>query len=368
MNTTLFLIGEAVIENAPLRRYIDRHLARYGIHPRETLLRRDAERLFEESPHAGDQAQQIWIFCDPALAALVAREIATYCGDNLVMRRGRLVPSMSVDHEADDYSLVRGHTCLHIIPARSGSDLPGLQPHPSETASALLHLFDTDEQAVKEALKQLRPAYRVSAVLSEPVPGWLQCRLETDRLGDLDGALQQLQERFPYSAAAENIALWIIERLEAEGRHITFAESCTGGLLSYYLTKESGASNIFDGALVTYSNRLKSAWIAVENAVLEAHGAVSRETVEAMSAGALDVARADYAVAVSGIAGPTGGTAEKPVGTVYVAVRSAERLQTAHLQLHGDRNYIQEQTVLHAVKMLLMLDKKRFFKISPEIS
>jgi len=363
MKYSLFLIGDTLIENAPMRRYVARHFARADIVPERVLLFREAQRLFPAQPEESEGEQTFFILCEAALSALVAREIATLTEDTLVMREGQLVPSRALSLAPDYYLLGEGHLQLHVMQVENGSELPAPQQRHAPAESAVLHLFESDRAALLGALRQVSGSYRVGYALTAPIPGWLQCRLEAERFGDVDGAVQQLVTLFPTAVAADNMALWLIETLQEAGKTVTFAESCTGGLLSYYLTRESGASGVFEGALITYSNRLKSAWIAVEPATLEAHGAVSREVVEAMSDGALAVSGADYAVAVSGVAGPTGGTPQKPVGTIHVAVRSKDALATAHLQLKGDRNYIQEQTVLHAVKMLLLLDKKTFFKI-----
>ncbi|MHC3995510.1 CinA family protein [Thiomicrolovo sp. ZZH C-3] len=364
MKYSLFLIGDGLIENQPMCRYIDRHFARSGITPERRFLFREAERFFPERSCASEKAETFFILCEPALAPLVARELATLTDDALVMRDEGLVPSRSRSITPAYYRLSDGSLDLHVMQVENGGELPAPELMTTPSEGALVHLFECDEAALMPVLKQFAESYRVTYALTAPIPGWLQCRLEAERFGDVDGAVQHLMTRFPSAVAADNIALWLIEALDSAGKTVTFAESCTGGLLSYYLTKESGASGVFEGGLITYSNRLKSEWIAVENATLEAHGAVSREVVEAMSAGALEVSGADYAIAVSGVAGPTGGTPQKPVGTVQVAVRSKEALDTARLHLSGDRNYIQEQTVLHAVKMLMLLDKKTFFKIS----
>jgi len=160
---------------------------------------------------------------------------------------------------------------------------------------------------------------------------------------------------------ASNMARFIIERLSHAGKKISLAESCTGGLIASFITKESGSSTIFDGSLVTYSNRLKSNWLAVDNVTLEQFGAVSEEVVLEMSEGVLNVSDADYSIAVSGVAGPDGGSEEKPVGTVYICVRTKEKTKVEHLRLYGDRNYIQEQSALYAIKMLISIDKELFF-------
>lgn len=106
---------------------------------------------------------------------------------------------------------------------------------------------------------------------------------------------------------------------------IVVAESCTGGLVAGALTENAGASGVFDRGFVTYSNESKVDMLGVPAALIAAHGAVSEEVAEAMALGALDRSRAQLALAVTGIAGPEGGTVEKPVGLVHFALAQAER-------------------------------------------
>jgi nicotinamide-nucleotide amidase len=132
-------------------------------------------------------------------------------------------------------------------------------------------------------------------------------------------------------------------------------------LLSYFFTKHNGASVVLDGALVTYSNGLKENWLAVDEKILQEFGAVSAEVVAEMSEGALSVSGAEYALAVSGIAGDGGGTKDKPVGTVFVGVRTAQMHQEEHCFFEGDRNYVQQQSAFYALKMLVLSDLETFF-------
>src|ERR1700739_4440662 len=112
----------------------------------------------------------------------------------------------------------------------------------------------------------------------------------------------------------------------ARGLKIAAAESCTGGLVASALTEIAGSSGVFDRGFVTYSNAAKAEMLGVDPRLIEAHGAVSPETAEAMAKGALAHARADIVVAVTGIAGPGGGSAQKPVGLVYFGTASASGL------------------------------------------
>jgi len=116
----------------------------------------------------------------------------------------------------------------------------------------------------------------------------------------------------------------ILDLLRGRGQTVSTAESCTGGAIASTITDVAGSSGIFERGYVTYSNEAKTEILGVPVAILEAHGAVSNETVEAMAVGCLAVSRADHAIAVSGIAGPGGGSEAKPVGTVHIAIASKE--------------------------------------------
>lgn len=113
-----------------------------------------------------------------------------------------------------------------------------------------------------------------------------------------------------------HLAATVVEALKLNGLRLTTAESCTGGMVAEAITSVSGASDVFDAGFVTYANSAKSELIGVSKEILEQFGAVSEPVAAAMSEGALKAAHADVAISITGIAGPTGGTAEKPVGMV----------------------------------------------------
>ena len=144
----------------------------------------------------------------------------------------------------------------------------------------------------------------------------------------------------------------IIKKLKTKNQTITFAESCTGGRIAAQFTAISGASSVLMGSAVTYANEIKSAWLGVQEQTLINHGAVSQECVEEMLTGILKMASADHAIAVSGIAGPTGGTAEKPVGTVYIGIKHSGRSIIQHHLFEGDREAIQKEATETAIALL----------------
>jgi nicotinamide-nucleotide amidase len=135
---------------------------------------------------------------------------------------------------------------------------------------------------------------------------------------------------------------------------LALAESCTGGLLAAALTEIPGSSDVLDRGFVTYSDAAKQAMLGVLPSVLESSGAVSRATAEAMAAGALERSGADLSAAVTGIAGPAGGSAEKPVGLVHFAAARASGRRLHRERRYGDlgRAEIRRRSVLEALAML----------------
>ncbi len=145
----------------------------------------------------------------------------------------------------------------------------------------------------------------------------------------------------------------ILDLYRSKNMMIATAESCTGGLIAACLTEIAGSSAVVDRGFVTYSNEAKNEAIGVDMALIETHGAVSGEVVGAMASGALAHSRADAAVAVTGIAGPGGGTAEKPVGLVFIG--GARLGQPPLIERHvfeGDRSLIRQKTVFAALEVL----------------
>lgn len=138
--------------------------------------------------------------------------------------------------------------------------------------------------------------------------------------------------------------------LKQHGMMLVTAESCTGGGVAQAVTMISGSSDWFDRGFVTYSNGAKEEMLGVSPDTLEAHGAVSEQTVREMADGALQYSRAQVAVSVSGVAGPTGGSPEKPVGMVWFAWATNDTVRTACHQLSGDRDAVRAKSVQIALQ------------------
>ncbi len=159
---------------------------------------------------------------------------------------------------------------------------------------------------------------------------------------------------------AEELASRLGQALEAKGLTVTAAESCTGGLVAGAITSVAGSSAWFDEAFVTYANQAKMNRVGVSADSLALYGAVSQAVVEQMAQGARQAARADLAVAISGIAGPGGGSADKPVGTVWFAWADHQEVVSQRLQFSGDRQSVRRQATEKALLGLLsLLDRNR---------
>ncbi len=156
-----------------------------------------------------------------------------------------------------------------------------------------------------------------------------------------------------FSPQVMELAEQVVVRNRAAGRCIATAESCTGGLVAGAITEIAGSSDIFDRGFITYSNEAKVKALGVGLDIIETFGAVSEATAWAMARGALERSNADVAVAITGIAGPGGGSEDKPVGTVCFCVRHRDgRSATRTTRLPGDRNDVRERSTTVAMHLL----------------
>lgn len=163
----------------------------------------------------------------------------------------------------------------------------------------------------------------------------------------------------------EEIGLWIygydhqrlidvfMETILKKGASLALAESCTGGYVSNFITQEPGVSRFYIGSVISYDNRIKENVLNVNKSTLEKYGAVSEACVREMLTGVLDLYRADVGASISGIAGPTGGTTEKPIGTIWIAYGSRDDIKTEKLQLGKDRKLNIEYTSEAVLNMLI---------------
>lgn len=210
-----------------------------------------------------------------------------------------------------------------------------------------------------ENLEESLPPYIKLAYL--PKLGSVRLRLSTSQhaspeiMEEVNGYVNQIISLIPeFWIAKEDLPIEkiILDLMQNKGLTLSVAESCTGGYISHMLTQHPGSSSVFMGGGVVYSNSLKVKTLGVNRLTLENHGAVSEQTAVEMAKGAVENFDTDYSIAVTGIAGPDGGTAEKPVGTVYIAVANKSQSKVAKFNFTNKRIQNIERSTMAAFTML----------------
>jgi len=291
----------------------------------------------------------------------ISKLLATIIDDTLTLKENLLIPSKSGRYNDNSFVIHHHHTIINVVLAEPGHTLPVflIEPHPKEST---LHLFQINEEDAQIHLEPLAKHYEIELSYTPLTQGWIKVVCNHTKYDQIEAFQKDVKALLPTQViVSDNIFAHLIQRFSSLGRSITFAESCTGGLIAAQLTSEPGSSSIFKGSLVTYANSLKEGWLGVEKEVLERFGAVSSACVKQMLTGAKEITQADYALAVSGIAGPGGATPQKPVGTVFIGAKSDKKTIVEELHFEGDRQYVQQQSMLYAYKLLFQIASDDLF-------
>ena len=236
------------------------------------------------------------------------------------------------------------------------SDLNGLS-----MASAYLSVYDLGESTAEELLMDLIVDQVNPTIATYAGDGKVLIRVTSSGYSEdenkrlVDEMVDVIKGRigtYIVSDSGQDIDSVIFELLKAKGKTISFVESCTGGKLVSALVKYPGASDVVDSGLVTYSNASKIREVNVLSETLQTYGAVSHQTCYEMVKGLVDKTGTNIGVSITGIAGPTGGTDEKPVGLVYIGIKIEDEIYTFENRFTGNRDMIQTRTVIKALKLL----------------
>jgi competence/damage-inducible protein CinA-like protein len=233
-------------------------------------------------------------------------------------------------------------------------------------ATRLIHTIGIGEANVAQRLGQLMQRGRNPVVGTTASGGIVTCRLRFTGAGagaELDALEREVRQHlgvYVFGAGDETIAQVLIDLLRKRNGTLAVVESCTGGLLGAAITAVAGASDVFKGGWITYADAMKTAQVAVPPEVLARDGAVSKATAEAMARGGLIAAGATCCAAITGVAGPSGGTDDKPVGTVWIAVASKEpgdtsdavRLDARRFYYPTQREGVRRSSVVFAMAMI----------------
>jgi len=362
MKLDILFIGSKFIYNKPLQEYIIREIEKkVDFISSITFFKEKDNSLFLYLEKELNTSSKIIVVTTKQTFTTIGKLICTVTSDNQVLRGSVLIPQKSELYKEGNYLLKYKEADINVLHIDEMQKMPEILLV-NEEASLSVHIFNEDKEKLSLLFQPIAKTYEVNIELIIVTNEWLLLNITTKKYGNIPKFLDAIKKHLENKLIVkQNIIEHIIERLSKSGKKISFAESCTGGLLSYYFTKQNGASQILDGALVTYSNELKENWLGIESDIINRFGAVSADVVKEMSQGTMNVTNADYSLSISGIAGDSGGTKEKPVGTVFIGVRTEEEHKELRFLFKGDRNYVQQQSVIEALKLLLLIDKEMFF-------
>lgn len=363
MKHSLVVINRFARFNSPYVDYLQRAcLAKMKRIDSLILLEENDKELFLELERISAQGGNIVIATTKSHMATVAKLLATMLDDTLIYKDDFLLPSKATLYTENSFLVEHEGSQINLIQADESRPLPEILIK-EESKEAILHLFKIDHDSAQLLLSPLAESHNVHLSSRGFIEGWSLMIAQSQRYGDLSTFIASAKALMPGKIiSSQNIIAFIIEKLYENNRTIMLAESCSGGLLSYLFAKEGGASHILHGGIVSYANEAKQRWLRVNEDNLELYGAVSESVVRDMLEGGLQISNADYALAISGIAGPGGGSDAKPVGTVFVGGKSRRGDEIIErIQFTGDRNYVQTQAAWHAVLQLIYLAERDLF-------
>lgn len=402
---TELLLGDIVNTNAA---YLSQQLAELGIHVyRHTAVGDNPERLRRALDAAFSEADLVITSggLGPTYDDLTKETVASYFGRKMEMhsesletirayfqRTGRVMtknnekqammptgaivfpnhygtaPSLAIESGED------GEKTAIMLPGPPGEltriFAEEVRPYLEKRRGATLvsknvHIFGMGESAVEEKLKGIMTESKNPTVAPYCKEGEVRLRVtaESDTKESAakmcDEMIERIRDtevgRFIYGVDVGTLENAVVEYLHREGLTLAAAESCTGGLISKRITDISGCSDVFYGGCVTYTNEIKQRLLGVSAVTLDRYGAVSEQTAKEMAKGVRERLGTDIGVSATGIAGPTGGTAETPVGTVYIGIstRNGEKVRRLSLSPMRSRDYIRIVSVANAYDMIL---------------
>jgi len=363
LSSSLIIIGDELNFNKPFMSYVIEELEKHiSIIDSIKLLNKNDNDFFIKLEACINEYNQTVILSNHSSFAFISKILSTIMDDHLELKDDFLVPSKTVLYSKNSYVIKENERSINVLSVKENEKLPEILIN-DHIESKNFTLIDMDIDSIKILLEPICSNYDIKIIATSIIEGLVKINAKAYKYGNLENFLKAVKSLFVGKFIENhNIIEHIALRLEANNKKVTSVESCTGGLISSMLTKQAGISYVFDGAIVSYANKIKESWIGVSNDTLKNYGAVSENCVSEMLSGALAASGADFAMATSGIAGPGGGDKTKPVGTVFVGVKSKNQdMNIVRLLLEGDRHYIQTQSAYYAFKLLLQLDKKLFF-------
>jgi nicotinamide-nucleotide amidase len=338
-----------------------------GLGPTEDDLTRDAFCKFAGvgtvlKEEALDQMRNIFRIIGREMTENNRKQAMIPEGSELIRNPIGTAPGFAMTYEGTTYQFLPGvpRECKAMM---EDTVLPGLAAtvKGSVFRSRLFRTFGMTESQLDETLLSVELPAGVKLGFRAVFPE-IHLKLiaegatENDALEALAGAEKAVRARVEhviYSDDGRGLEEVVLDAFRERGMRLAVAESCTGGLITKRLTDVPGSSDVFDRGFVTYSNRAKAEMLGVAPEIIKKRGAVSSETAKAMAAGALERSGADLAAAVTGIAGPAGGTEDRPVGTVHIAIADKHGVwESGFLFQRADRTFVRELTAQATLEII----------------
>ncbi|HEC1764737.1 TPA: CinA family protein [Campylobacter lari] len=363
MKHLIIIIGSEIIINENYMHYIQEEYKKQflELHELKFINKPDKELPFLLEK-LSKEYDYITIFSISEYYATIAKIIATLNDDILILENDTLVPSKAL-REKNSFLNSFEQCHINLLNINIEQKLPLILQNP-ELDYAYFCLLDIDETSANILLSTLTTSFEIQTSSSSLLDNLICIRASTSQYGKLEGFLKGVFKLFTGKVFLGNDPIkFIAKKLLEKNLKISFAESCTAGLCASKFAENSGISSVFEGSLITYSNRLKNSWLGVSNDTLESVGEYSDRCIYFMLKGIFKTTNCDFALALSGVAGEENDKNTK-AGTIYIGAmyKDGTFLQEC-IHIQGNRNYTREQASLAAYCLMLRLKPEIFFGV-----
>ena len=365
MQNILFIVGDKLRYSKDFLDYLERQILKKITKLDATVfLKENNPNILVEFESYIKKAENIIIAASKTTFPLMAKMLSTHMQDQVVVKDNLLVPSKAKTVAPNSYLVEIKNKTVNVLRVDTDEVIPEILLE-EQLKSQRAFVLDEDENGIRVLATPIAKACDIGLNVYKNQAGFVEITAEERKYGKIDSFFASISKLFSGKViVADSLQEYIVDVFGASKYKLAIAESCTGGLTSYKITSVPGASQMLFGSVATYSNDAKTLWLGVEEDKIDEYGAVSEETVSGMLEGVLKVSGADFAIAISGIAGPDGGTKDKPVGTVYAGVRHKDgESKIFKKQFYGDRTLIQSASADFALKNLC-----EFLKYFPKTS
>lgn len=359
MKHLLFILGDELILHPTYKDYIFRTYEEKFKEINEIRIQAKSDK---ELPFLLEKLMQdydfITIFASTQNYGIVAKILATLSDDNLILKEQNLVPDKAL-YTHNSFACEFETSKVNLLKINTQETMPKLLGE-IDLDYEYFCLFGIDEESALLLLETLTKSYKINLKSSKILDNLTLLKVSDSHNGTLDGFLQSVSNLFAQKFFLGKDPLrFIVSKLMQRGLKISFAESCTGGLCASELSKISGVSAIFEGSIVSYSNRLKHEWLGISESILENGGEYSERCVYFMLKGIFKTAKPDFALALSGVA--EGEDKDIKAGNIYIGAMFKDGTYIQELlHLKGDRIFIQKQAVLAAFCLMMKLKPEIF--------